>query len=461
MTTPTDKTVEKCSSVDISLKYEFSSEINDGNTTRTDIDKSEISSSTRIHRSTSFDQLFLQRTPSFLSIKNREQFMRQNTVDGSNMTIKSEDTITCITELDNEKQVNENLSNSIVPEQKHKTDVKQREDGENGLSTTGLELTVQEVYEISGCIECVKAIPVFSSDEIDEGDHIAFAGAIYDHHAIVVAKLADEKFEIIEATNTFSCVAIGMFLGKKARIGSSVKSFDFAKQNLCVIAYRIRQHSKKDTAERARDIWDGGRKSEAYKYDLFDNNCEHFATYCVTGIQFSIQVTKFRLTARLFLKSGFLGISNEMTRNEKEYENRIICENCFNINKILLDVKLRPIRKAEDVQRGDIIRYSYWNLWHEAVVLSVNNINKSSVTCQIAHYALCGFFSHKTIIEEQLKINFNGKCAVLEYGPPKYNIYDPDTVVERAKGRVGEQQFVFFSNDSSHFARWCKLKLEK
>ncbi|XP_071125112.1 uncharacterized protein [Mytilus edulis] len=458
MTAPTDKTVEKCSSVDIPLKYELSSEINDDITTRTDIDKSEISSSTRIHRSTSFDQSFLQRTPSFLSIKNREQFMRrQNTVDGSDLTIKPEDTIT---ELDNEKQVNDNLSNIIVSEQKHKTEVTQ-EDCEGGLSSTDLELSVQEVTEISGCIECVKAIPVFSSDEIDEGDHIAFAGAIYDHHAIVVAKLEGEKFEIIEATNTISGVAIGMFLGKKARIGSSVKSFDFAKQNLRVIAYRIRQHSKKDTAERARDFCDGGRKSEAYKYDLFDNNCEHFATYCVTGRKFSIQVTKFRLTGRLFLKSGFLGISNEMKRNEKEYENGIICKNCFDINKILLDVKLTQIRNAEDVKKGDIIRYSYWNLWHEAVVLSVNNINKSNLTCNIAHYAFCGFFSHRKIIEEQLKINFNGKCAMLEYGPPKYHIYDPDTVVERAKRRVGGQQFVFFSNDSSHFARWCKLKLEK
>ncbi|CAG2243380.1 unnamed protein product [Mytilus edulis] len=166
---------------------------------------------------------------------------RQNTVDGSDLTIKPEDTIT---ELDNEKQVNENLSNIIVSEQKHKTEVKQ-EDCEGGLSSTDLELSVQEVTEISGCIECVKAIPVFSSDEIDEGDHIAFAGAIYDHHAIVVAKLAGEKFEIIEATNTISGVAVGMFLGKKALIGSSVKSFDFAKQNLRVIAYRIRQHSKR------------------------------------------------------------------------------------------------------------------------------------------------------------------------------------------------------------------------
>ncbi|CAG2241564.1 unnamed protein product [Mytilus edulis] len=230
MTAPTDKTVEKCSSVDIPLKYELSSEIKDGITTTTDFDKSEISSPTRddekqsdkenmprFHRSTSFDQSFLQRTPSFLSIKNREQFMRrQNTVDGSGMTIKSVDTIT---ELDNEKQVYENSSNSIVHEQKHYTDVKQTEDCESGLSSTDLELSVQEVSEISRCIECVKAIPVFSSDEIDEGDHIAFAGAIYDHHAIVVAKLAGEKFELIEATNTISGVAVGMFLGKKLLLG--------------------------------------------------------------------------------------------------------------------------------------------------------------------------------------------------------------------------------------------------
>ncbi|CAC5380930.1 unnamed protein product [Mytilus coruscus] len=163
------------------------------------------------------------------------------------------------------------------------TKVKQTEDCESGVSSTNLELSVQEVSAICRCIECFKAIPVFSSDEIDEGDHIAFAG-----------------------------------------------------------------------------------------------------------------------------------ISNEMKSNEKEYDNGIICEKCFDMKKRLLDVKLRPIRKAEDVQKGNIIR---------------------------------------TIIEEQLKINLNGKCNMLEYLGPVFKICDQDTVVGRAKKRVGEQQFVFFSNDSIHFAR--------
>ncbi|CAC5380924.1 unnamed protein product [Mytilus coruscus] len=150
-----------------------------------------------------------------------------------------------------------------------------------------------------------------------------------------------------------------------------------------------------------------------------------------------------------------------MKRNEKEFENGIICEQCFNINKTLLDVKLRPIKKAEDVQKGDIIRYSYWHLWHEAVVLSIEDVNKSYLKCYIAHYAFCGLFSYRTIIKEELKIHFDGTFTMLEYGPPKYDTYDPDVVVNRAHKRIGEQLFVFFSNDSSHFARWCKLKLKK
>lgn len=50
---------------------------------------------------------------------------------------------------------------------------------------------------------------------------------------------------------------------------------------------------------------------------------------------------------------------------------------------------------------------------------------------------------------------------MLDSGPPKYHIYDPDTVVEKAKRGDGEKQFLIFSNDSSHFSGWSKQKLEK
>lgn len=130
------------------------------------------------------------------------------------------------------------------------------------------------------------------------------------------------------------------------------------------------------------------------------------------------------------------------------------------MNQKLLDVPIRQILNVQDILKGDIIRYSYWNLWHEAVVLEISEEMPSCVKCFIAHYAFCGPFSHRTIIKELVSITFDGAYSKLEYEPPAFHVYDPNTVVRRAESRLNEQMFVFFSNDSSHFARWCKLKLQ-
>lgn len=313
------------------------------------------------------------------------------------------------------------------------------------------------------CIECVKAIPVFSCNDIEAGDHVVFSGAVYDHHGIIISKLDDGvTFEIIEATNTISGAVLGVskFFGGKAEIKSSFKKFDFEGEKICVVVYRHR-FSKKETVRRATGFYNNKEESGNYKYDLFDNNCEHFATYCVTGQNVSVQVSKFRLTWTLFWSSGFVGISDELKRNEKEYENDIICKDCYEMNKKLLGVGVKPIVSEGDVQKGDIIRYSYWNLWHDAVVLEVSKKTKKAVVCSIAHYAFCGIFSHRTIIEERKEIQLNGQCSKLDYDLPQYDVYEPEEVVRRARKRLGEQLFVFFSNDSSHFARWCKLKLRR
>ena len=314
------------------------------------------------------------------------------------------------------------------------------------------------------CIECVKAIPVFSPGEIEAGDHVVSSGAVYDHHGIIISKLDDgETFEILEATNTVSGAVLGIskLFGGKAKIQTSFKKLDFEREKICVIEYGNRRFSKKETIQRALNFYNNKEESGNYKYDLFDNNCEHFATFCVTGQNFSVQVTKFRLTWKLFWSSGFVGISNELERNEKEYENNIICGECYEMNKKLLGVRVKPIEAEGDVEKGDIIRYSYWNLWHEAVVLEKPKVVKNTLVCSIAHYAFCGPFNHRTIREEILNIRLAGQCSKVDYSMPQYDVYKPEEVVQRARRRMGEQRFVFFSNDSSHFARWCKLRLKR
>jgi ASC-1-like (ASCH) protein len=84
-------------------------------------------------------------------------------------------------------------------------------------------------------MECVKAIPVCSKEQIKPGDHITFPGRIYDHHAIVVT-VADvtkdqsdsEAFiEIVHATNTSAKATLASLhpFGNKARFTTFVFFF--------------------------------------------------------------------------------------------------------------------------------------------------------------------------------------------------------------------------------------------
>lgn len=333
---------------------------------------------------------------------------------------------------------------------------------------------IPEVTESSVCMECVKAIPVCSKEHIKPGDHITFPGRIYDHHAIVVTVANDNKdnrdnealIEIVHATNTSAKATFASLhpFGNKARLKRVNESINFKQRKVMVFKYssEVKPFPSAEIVQRAiaeADADKAGGQSQ-FKYNLFRNNCEHFATWCVTGRKLSLQVRKFTMVFWMFLKSGFYDISDEFVRNEKEYESGMLCKNCYSRNKTLLDVPKKYIMDANDVTSGDILIYSYYFLWHCAVVLRVLKIRNNYVKCQIAHYAYYGPMAHRTIVEEDLIIPLDGSVMVTMY-PKKFNVFPPEEVVERARSRIGEQMFAFFTNDSSQFSRWCKLKLTK
>lgn len=248
-----------------------------------------------------------------------------------------------------------------------------------------------------------------------------------------------------------------------ANIRVTPKKYDFKREKVCVVEYKYR-YKKEEIIQRAKILHSAIEKTGNYTYNLFDNNCEHFATFCVTGRTFSVQVSKLMLMWDMFLNSGFLGLNNELARNIAEFEKHLICDECYKMNRHLLGVSLKPIVSTKDIEKGDIIRYSYWNFCHEAVVLDKEEMKQSDqniVVCSVAHYAFFGPFSHRTITEEKISVRLDGQSFKLNYDSYPYDAYTPDEVVERARSRLGEQSFIFYSNDSSHFARWCKLKLLK
>ncbi|XP_062606877.1 uncharacterized protein LOC134268628 isoform X2 [Saccostrea cucullata] len=399
---------------------------------------------------------FLQRPPSIHSIRSMKQIDFSLSVPLSpEGTISEEHSSDLKGNLDHDKDFTdcpsftvgkkESLSDEFEEKDKEKSPpgaiaeienetFKEKEAEEDPLLLSSSE----DVAEHGGCIECAQAVPVLSVDEIEEGDHIVFAGAVYDHHGIVVSKCKDNILGIVEATNSISGATVGIVFGGKARIQYSKKAFDFMTDNIRVVFYRRPKFSKEKIVANALAFASSESCGSKFKYHLLVNNCEHFATFCVTGKRFSIQVRKFVMIAKLFLFRGFHGISDENLRNEKEYENKIICEECYMVNKKLHSANVTNVTNKNDVNIGDVIRYSYWNLWHDAVVLRIIRSEENYILCEIAHYGFHGPFSHREIIREILKIYFNGKVSVVHYDPLEYDLFSPKEVVERAKKRLGE-----------------------
>lgn len=313
------------------------------------------------------------------------------------------------------------------------------------------------------CIECVKLVPVFSFNDIEPGDHVVFRHVSYDHHGIIASKNGNGSVEIIEVTNLAKTDSSPILLipfppfrvNGREIIGRNIKTFDFKNESIAIVYYRYRI-DKKRTVQRA-DYF--ARENSCFDYHLLGNNCEHFATYCATGQRFSIQASKVRVSLNILAQKGLSGLGDERERNKTLHEYQLICANCHRINENLLDVDVLQIKVESDIEEGDIIRFSYWGLMHDAVVLQKHGSSKNDVVLTIAHYAFCGFYTHRTIREEKKAFPLNGNCYKVNFKPPRFNVYHPKLVVNRARSRIGEQFFVFFSNDSSHFARWCKLRL--
>lgn len=310
------------------------------------------------------------------------------------------------------------------------------------------------------CIECVKIVPVFSINDLQPGDHVVYRHVNYDHHGIIISLNKNGSFEIIEVTNTSEGASFGISSSSfpsaamsKAKIQKNTKIFQ--KGNIALVYYKYRCEKDK-TVERAKYY---AKENKSFKYHLFSNNCEHFATFCVTGHRFSLQVSKFLLSIKMLWQKGFSGISNEKERNKELHDRQLVCDSCFVHNRKLLNVDAIPLTSKRQVDKGDIIRFSYYLLMHDAVVLHKdnNNSNNNVVVLTIAHYAFCGLHEHRTVKEETMDFNLDGSCFIVNYAS-KFSLYESELVVNRARSRIGEQFFVFFSNDSSHFARWCKLK---
>ena len=387
-------------------------------------------------------QTYLQRPPSEQTIKHLTKQRQEASHKPSFVKIAEEDEITEDPEIDESSCKLESIK-------------------ENHDDLDGRE---EEKTKPVACIECVKPVRVFKGEEINRGDHIKFHGRIYDHHAIVVNVTISEKkdykvvVELVNASNTTAGAVYACMrpFASKAKLLSETKKLNLKKIKVMVYKYSdtIKHSLPEEIIKRAVTA----KSNPDFHYNLFSNNCEHFTTWCVTGERLSLQIRKIRMIVQLFANRGFQGIGDEALRNTIECEKGMLCKPCFERNRKLLSVAKEPIKSKHDVKIGDIITYKHYRCWHSAVILEIES-HERSLECKIAHYAFRGFHRDRKIREETFRIPFDGSVKVTDFSNTDYTVYDPEEVVERARSKLGEKRYDHFSNDSSHFSRWCKLKL--
>ncbi|MBD1935352.1 MULTISPECIES: lecithin retinol acyltransferase family protein [Cyanophyceae] len=110
---------------------------------------------------------------------------------------------------------------------------------------------------------------------MSQGDHIYVNCGVYDHHGIdcgdgTVIHYTGEKLK-----GTIDCTPIAEFITGKTVF--------------------VREYGKCDPPDIV--IQRAKSKLKEEKYDLFDNNCEHFATWCKTGKKESEQVHRAKAAA--------------------------------------------------------------------------------------------------------------------------------------------------------------------
>lgn len=283
---------------------------------------------------------------------------------------------------------------------------------------------------------CVKQTRVNSSDELEIGDHVVFRKTLYDHHGIIVDKNG-RRFTVVEPTKT------SIFKGK-AKLECSEMTFNFKNEDVRVANYTNRKE-KEETAALAKHIYDESIKHHgSYTYNLFTNNCEHFATFCATGQMYSLQVADFGSRS---LPSYIKERLEKKFRISRENEQR----KCF------ICIPSNTIESGNDVEKGDIIGYLKENIWHRAVVINTLEVTDKTVTCSVAHCNSCDHTPEKKITNENVVIAFKTLFYKLDFGSSEFVIHKPEVVVNNAI--TGRHMAESLTDACSQFPSLCKLQI--
>ena len=114
-----------------------------------------------------------------------------------------------------------------------------------------------------------------------------------------------------------------------------------------------------------------------------------------------------------------------------------------------------PVRSMNDLSPGDLIRFRYFGVSHEAVLVKI--AEAENIRINVIHYNYDRMLGTKEVVNEEMTFKLSDENVhIHDYA--NVEAYEPEEVVRRAKSRVGEQKFNPFTNRSSHLAKWCKIK---
>ena len=117
-----------------------------------------------------------------------------------------------------------------------------------------------------------------------------------------------------------------------------------------------------------------------------------------------------------------------------------------------------PVRSINDLSPGDVIRFRYYGLPHEAVLVRITEAE--DITLNVIHYNYAGMFGTREVVNEEMVFKLSDENVhIHDYANVEVN--ELEEVVRIAESTVGEQKFNIFTNRSSHFAKRCKMKQAK
>ncbi|XP_060572676.1 uncharacterized protein LOC132730717 [Ruditapes philippinarum] len=121
--------------------------------------------------------------------------------------------------------------------------------------------------------------------------------------------------------------------------------------------------------------------------------------------------------------------------------------------------RYREIKSLRDIWIGDVISFKQWHLRHSCIISGIE-FSPGTVyrrgKIKIIHYSQPSTFGRRKIIEEEVLLDLEHD-TILGHDYSGYNVHDPETVVNRARQRLGETKFKLTSNRSCHFCHWAKI----